>query len=221
MRRISEISNYFNARPGLLVKVAIISFLSWLGFIGIADKIVDFVVWFQVGVLQHWRDLQGLLIGFFYRLFGVELPEILIDYTIVWLSYVRSVSVFRSEFHQSSSALTNERERKFSPKWDWEPPTPGFMEATPRKDYGMHTIGIPNPLSNPLSIFFSYFLFPFTIAVNTILVLISAAFSGFLYEVRLAYGVVFDATVLFWAQVILFIPALFVVSDFAKSLGIL
>lgn len=212
---------YLKTRPGLLFKLSIISSLTWLGFVGVADKFVDFATWLQIGILQHWRDLQALLIDAIDDLLGWTVPVLLIDYTVIWLAYVRSVFVFRSEFHKSNETLKQERSRAFTEKWDWHPPTPGYMEAAPRKNYGTRTIGVPNPLSDPIAVVFSFFFFPFSLLMNSVLLLASACFSGFMYEVRITYGVVFDATLLFWAQVVLFVPVLFVISDFAHSVGLL
>lgn len=93
------------------------------------------------------------------------------------------------------------------------------MEAAPQKNYGTNSPKVPNPLDGPLSLALSYFLFPVSLLLTGTLFLIGLIMPSFLFQVKIAYGATLDAVILFWIQLTLFIPALFIVSDLFYSIG--
>ncbi|MEM9148598.1 MAG: hypothetical protein AAGC57_20765 [Pseudomonadota bacterium] len=70
--------------------VIIGTLLSWLGLAGLADGIVEWKEWFEVGIFQHYRAVQGWVIDNLLFWFPLGLPEMAIDYCIIGVVFTRS-----------------------------------------------------------------------------------------------------------------------------------
>ncbi len=97
-------------RPFWRPSVVIAILLSWLGLAGLADAFVEWKLWFEFGVMNHWRALQAWVLQ--YVPFSV--PFWVLDYLMLGAIYNRSLLLaisrnFAKEHQGPSSAPKTRR----------------------------------------------------------------------------------------------------------------
>lgn len=67
-------------RLGDLVKWTVVTLLSWLGLAGIADNVLEWQRWFDIGVLQHWTSIKVWVSVVLFSWLPFQIPSWILDY---------------------------------------------------------------------------------------------------------------------------------------------
>src|SRR5680860_651883 len=66
--------------------------LSWLGLSGVADNIVEWRDWYEVGVIEHWRTVKTWIDENFLFWAPFRIPSWLFDFAIIGSVMLRSLT---------------------------------------------------------------------------------------------------------------------------------
>jgi hypothetical protein len=64
-------------------------FLSWLGLAGLADNIVEWREWFDIGIMEHWRIVKLWLTETLLFWFPYSVPSWVVDYLLLGCVFIR------------------------------------------------------------------------------------------------------------------------------------
>lgn len=87
--------------------------LSWIGLAGLADNIVEWQQWFEIGIIQHWRFTKAWATETCFYWLPFPIPSWLIDYSVLGSIYIRAYSYnisqkaadeYRTELSQSETS---------------------------------------------------------------------------------------------------------------------
>jgi len=69
-------------------------FFGWLGAAGLSDNIIEWKEWFEIGIMIHWRYVQGFLIDILLSITSIKFPEWSLDYIILSITFFRITGLY-------------------------------------------------------------------------------------------------------------------------------
>ncbi|WP_162652128.1 hypothetical protein [Lentilitoribacter sp. Alg239-R112] len=86
--------------------------LSWLGLAGLSDSIVTWQVWFEHGIMQHWRELKQMFIDHLLFWTPWQIPTEILDYLVIGAVFARAffTVIWRFEAPDTGNFKTDVRE---------------------------------------------------------------------------------------------------------------
>jgi hypothetical protein len=86
-------------------------FLSWLGLAGLADNLVEWRDWFDVGIMEHWRTVKLWLTETVLFWFPYSVPSWVVDYLLLGCVFIRPY-LLNTTRKSADRAAEEMRERK-------------------------------------------------------------------------------------------------------------
>jgi hypothetical protein len=68
----------------------VMTIIAWLSLAGLSDGIVDWRIWFEQGVMQHWRSVKEWVIAVLLWWVPFRVPSWLIDYFVLASLVIRT-----------------------------------------------------------------------------------------------------------------------------------
>lgn len=165
--------------------------LSWLGLAGLADGIVDWREWFEIGIFNHYRAVQGWFIDSIHPYIQIKITAKSLDY------FILATILFRSSIH----AL-----------WD----APDFQRKGERQ---YQSIKEKFYLVVILIIYAAFW--PFIVTYMMIMMVVGPFIRGRDAEFDFTVSSIREVIKMFARKLLLFIPVLFVISDIGYTFGML
>lgn len=166
--------------------------LSLLGLAGLSDAYVEWVSWFEVGIMSHWRDVKDWLLGWV----PFSLPWWFLDYLVIGTAYARA---------SVSTSFDHARENAGEELWDREMADMSLVE----RSLGTALFWLTSVLMWPL----------FLLVLPSLLLPSSHSHWKTMDIAKLPRKYLARIAWLFLTSLLFFLPILFVLSDFIARFG--